>query len=182
MRRLFALIEHYLPFLYHQAPWRAAIGFAVGLSVILGAWGSQLIGGLEPCELCLLQRWPYYLGLPVLAVVLAGWKQLPAALRLGLTVLVVLDFVVGMGFGIYHAGVEYGFWMGPTACSGPGTAVSFTDLTNINAAQVVPCDEVQWQMFGISLAGFNALASAFIAFMLGWSALGQWQRMTGART
>ena len=71
--------------------------------------------------------------------------------------------------------------MGPTACSGPGDAINFTDLNAINSAEVVPCDEVQWQLFGISLAGFNALASAFITFMLGWSALGQFQRMKGTR-
>ena len=176
MGPLFALVRRYLPFFYFPGPYRALIGFAVGLSVILGAWGSQLIGGLEPCELCLLQRWPYYLGLPVLAVVVFGWKQIPVPVRIGLTGLATLIFIVSIGFGVYHAGVEYHFWMGPTACSGPGVTINFNDLTNINATRVVPCDAVQWELFGISLAGFNALASAFISFMLGWSALGQWQR------
>ncbi len=181
MRRLFALVERFFPFLYHSAPWRAVIGFATGLSVILGAWGSQIIGGIEPCELCLVQRWPYYIALPVVAVVLLGWKQIPAGVRIALTGFAVLVFTVSVGLGIYHAGVEYGFWMGPAACSGPGDAISFTDLSAINSVEVIPCDEVQWQLFGISLAGFNALASAFVAFMLGWSALGQYQRVKGMR-
>ncbi len=181
MRRLFALVERYFPFLYHPTPWRAVIAFAVGLPVILGAWGSQLIGGLAPCELCLLQRWPFYVGLPVLAIILLGWKTIPANVRIGLTGFTMLVFTVSIGFGVYHAGVEYGFWMGPAACSGAGDTISFTDLNAINSVEVVPCDKVQWQLFGISLAGFNALASAFITFMLGWSALGQYQRMKGTR-
>lgn len=179
MRRLFALVERYFPFLYSTTPYRALIAFAVGLAVIFGAWGSQLIGGLEPCELCLVQRWPYYVGLPVLAVVLLGWKLIPAPVRIGLTLVAMAAFIVSIGLGVYHAGVEYGFWIGPAECSGPGTSVSFSDLGSINSVEVVPCDEVQWQLFGISLAGFNALASAFIAFMLGWSALGQWRRAKG---
>lgn len=66
----------------------------------------------------------------------------------------------------YHAGVEYGFWPGPTACTGTGVDVSFDDLNNIDAARVVPCDKVQFRFLGITLAGYNFLISIGIVTLL----------------
>jgi disulfide bond formation protein DsbB len=180
MDRLFDLVRRYLPFLYDPFPYRALIGFAVALAAILGAYASQFLFGIEPCELCYWQRWPYYLGLPVLGLTLILWKQLPAPVRIGLTTLSALIFLVSIGLGSYHAGIEYKLWPGPSSCTGPDIQLAFSDLSNLSAAdRVVPCDVVPFEIFGISLAGFNALGSAFIAFMLFWSALGQWQRWKG---
>lgn len=145
----------------------ATISFVLGLATIAGAWGSQIFGGLVPCELCLEQRMAYYWGLPVLALILIFWNRLPRAVWFVAMAIALLIFVWSTYMGAHHAGVEYGFWPGPTACSGIGVEVKFEDLSNINAARVVPCDAVQFELFGISLAGFNALISAAIVAMLG---------------
>ncbi|WP_055046510.1 disulfide bond formation protein B [Devosia sp. A16] len=145
----------------------ATIAFVLGLATIAGAWGSQLFGGLVPCELCLEQRMPYYWGLPLLALVLILWHRLPRAVWYVGIALVLLTFVWSTYLAGYHAGVEYGFWPGPTACTGTGVDVSFSDLTNINAARVVPCDKIQFSLFGVTLAGANTLISAAIVLMLG---------------
>jgi len=149
----------------------ATISFVLGLATIAGAWGSQLFGGLVPCELCLEQRMPYYWGLPLLALLLILWHRLPRAVWYVGMVLVLLTFVWSTYLAGYHAGVEYGFWPGPTACTGTGVDVSFSDLTNINAARVVPCDKIQFSLFGVTLAGANTLISAAIVAMLGTALL-----------
>jgi disulfide bond formation protein DsbB len=144
----------------------AGLAFLVGLAAILGAWGSQVFGGLVPCELCLEQRMAYYWGLPVLAVVLILWNRLPrAVLVVGLLVAAAI-FAWGTYMATYHAGVEMKLWPGPTACTGTGVDISFSDLSNINATRVVPCDAIQFQLFGITLAGYNALVSAVIVLAL----------------
>lgn len=147
------------------------IAFVLGLATIAGAWSSQLFGGLVPCELCLQQRMPYYWGLPLLALVLILWQRLPRAVWYVGIVVVLLTFVWSTYLAGYHAGVEYGFWPGPTACTGTGVDVSFSDLTNINAARVVPCDKIQFSLFGVTLAGANALISAAIVLLLGTALL-----------
>jgi disulfide bond formation protein DsbB len=145
----------------------ATVSFVLGLATIAGAWGSQLIGGLVPCELCLEQRLAYYWGLPVLALILILWNRLPRPVWFIAMAIALLIFVWSTYMGGHHAGVEWGFWPGPTACSGTGVSVSFQDLSNINATRVVPCDAIQFELFGITLAGFNALISAAIVVMLG---------------
>jgi disulfide bond formation protein DsbB len=149
----------------------ATIAFVLGLATIAGAWGSQLFGGLVPCELCLEQRMPYYWGLPVLALLLILWNRLPRTVWFVGMAIVLLTFVWSTYLAGYHAGVEWKLWAGPTACTGTGVDVSFSDLSNINAAKVIPCDKIQFSLFGITLAGFNTLISAAIVLMLGTSML-----------
>jgi len=154
----------------------AAIAFVLGLATIAGAWGSQIFGGLVPCELCLEQRMAYYWGLPVLALILILWNRLPRAVWLVAMAIAALVFVWSVWMAGYHAGVEYGFWPGPTACTGTGVTVSFEDLSNINATRVVPCDAVQFRFLGITLAGYNTLISLAIVAMLGGA---MWMRRKG---
>src|SRR5690554_3326510 len=89
--------------------------FVLGLATILGALAFQYLGGLYPCELCLTQRLPYYAGLPLLAVLILLWDMLPRPSRAALTAVVAAIFVWGTGQGIYHTGVEWGIFEGPTA-------------------------------------------------------------------
>jgi disulfide bond formation protein DsbB len=160
-----------LPAPFNTPRTEALAAFILALAAILGAWGSQLFGGLIPCELCLLQRQPYYIGLPLLALVLLVWPRLSPALRsLGLG-LVALVFVWGTGLGVYHSGVEWGFWPGPTACTGLGGDLNFADLNNVNATRVVPCDKVQFRFLGLSLAGYNALVALAVVILTGRAAL-----------
>jgi disulfide bond formation protein DsbB len=156
----------------------AGLAFVIGLAAILGALGSQYIGGLQPCELCLEQRLAYYWGLPVLVAVLVFWNRLPLQVWYIAIVIVAAIFAWGAYMGVFHAGVEWGFWPGPTACTGTGTDISFEDLSNLQP--VVPCDQVQFRFIGISLAGYNALISLAIVALMLVALVDQWRR--GART
>ena len=155
----------------------ALAAFVLGLATILGALGSEHIGGLYPCELCLEQRLAYYWGLPILAVVLVLWRQLPWPVWAAGLAVVAAIFVWGTYMGVYHAGVEWGFWAGPTACSGLGEGLDLGDLTDLNAlAPIVPCDEVQFRFLGLSLAGYNALISLAIVGLLVSAIIARWRR------
>jgi disulfide bond formation protein DsbB len=143
------------------------LAFLLGLAAILGALGSQVFGGLVPCELCLGQRVAYYVGLPVLAAILLLWNRLPLSIwYLGMVVAAGI-FVWGTYMGGFHAGVEWGFWPGPTACTGLGsTDLNFGDLGGNEIEAVIPCDHVQFRFLGISLAGYNALVSLAVVVLL----------------
>lgn len=153
----------------------AGIAFVLGLAAIAGAWGSQLVGGLVPCELCLEQRLAYYWGLPVLLLVLLTWNRLPLTVWYIAMAIVTAIFVWGTYMGGFHAGVEWGFWPGPTACTGVGDAMDFNALSNMNDAHVIGCDVVQFRLLGISLAGYNALVSVCIVVLLLASIALQWR-------
>jgi disulfide bond formation protein DsbB len=157
------------------------LAFVLGLAAILGALGSQYIGGLQPCELCLEQRLAYYWGLPVIAAILILWNRLPLTVWYIAILLAAAIFAWGTYMGIYHAGVEWGFWPGPTACTGTGSDINFTDLNDINAARVIPCDKVQFRFLGISLAGYNALVSLAIVALLLLAVSDQWLRQKRIR-
>ena len=154
----------------------AGLAFVLGVATILAAWASQVIGGLQPCELCLEQRMAYYYGLPILLVVLITWNRLPLAVWYIAISIVAALFAWGTYMGVHHAGVEWGFWPGPTSCSGTGLDISFGDLNNIDANRVVPCNVVQFRFLGLSLAGYNALASLAITVLLLIALGDQWRR------
>jgi disulfide bond formation protein DsbB len=140
---------------------------ALGVPVLLlgGAYFGQYVGGLEPCEMCWWQRYALFVAFP-LAVL--AWLKPSARL---LTALALLAILVGGAIGGYHAGVEYGWWKGATACT---SGVSFGGggdaLDALINAPMIPCDVVQWKLFGISLAGWNFLISVPAA-LLGFAAL-----------
>jgi disulfide bond formation protein DsbB len=142
----------------------AGLAFILGLAAILLAWASQIFGGLVPCELCLEQRWAYYWGLPVLALILAFWNRLPLTVWYVAMAIVTVIFAWGTYMGSFHAGVEWGFWPGPTACTGVGDSFSFESLNNLTP--VIGCDVVQFRFLGISLAGYNALVSLAVVALL----------------
>lgn len=150
------------------------LSFVLGLATIGGAWASQLLFGLVPCELCLEQRVAYYWGLPLLALVLILWNRLPLQVWYVAVAAATAIFVWSIYMGGFHSGVEWGFWPGPTACSGLGGELSFNDLSNLEA--VIPCDKVQFRFLGISLAGYNALISLVIVAMLLAAMVFQWKR------
>src|ERR1700730_16775367 len=108
-----------------RANGAAAAAFIVaagGTATILGAYYFQYVLGMAPCELCLKERIPYYVSIPLaLVVAIAALRGAPRkAVRAGLAVIVVAMLIVA-GMSIYHAGVEWKFWPGPTDCSGPVT-------------------------------------------------------------
>jgi disulfide bond formation protein DsbB len=139
---------------------------AVGMAATVGgALLFQHVGGYMPCALCLEQRTPYYIGIPVaIAALLSSKFRAPPLLTRALLVSVGLLMIWAAGLGIYHAGVEWGFWPGPTACTGVGDSFSFDQLDNMTP--VIGCDVVQFRFLGISLAGYNALISLAIVVLL----------------
>ncbi len=146
-------------------PLHAALGvFILAFATIAGAWVFEWAGYL-PCELCLMQRWAYYVGAPLAALVAIiaarGARGLAGA---GLALLGAL-FIGSMFFGVYHAGVEWGFWPGPTGCTGAlAKADSMQDfLKQLETTRVVRCDAVAIRILGLSLAGWNAVISAAMA-------------------
>jgi len=154
----------------------AFLAFGAGLATILGALGFEYIGGYVPCELCLGQRVPYYAGLPLLGLLLIFWGRVPPKIRLVGTLVLALVFVWSAWLGGYHAGVEWGFWPGPTACTGLGGDISFDALGSLDALRIVPCDQPQFRFLGISFAGYNALISLLVAAVLFLSARAQAQK------
>jgi disulfide bond formation protein DsbB len=127
-----------------------------------GALVSQYGFGLHPCEMCYWQRWPHQAAiiLATLALVLRGNVR---EMRV-LTLLAALAIAVSGAIGVFHAGVDYGFWEGVTTCAtGAGGPVS---LDNIMGAPLIRCDTAQWTLFGISLAGYNAIFSFGAALLV----------------
>ena len=149
----------------------AAIIGLVAAVTLAGAWFLQLAMDIQPCPLCLEQRYAYYLQLPLAALLaLAAWRRAPrTVLVAGLGVL-ALAALGNAGLAAYHAGVEWRFWPGPTDCSGPvvslGSAGSL--LSRLDTVKVIRCDEVQFRFLGLSLAGYNVLISLAIAAVAGW--------------
>ena len=132
---------------------------ALSLALLLGALGFQYIAGIWPCEVCHWQRWPHIASAVVgLGGGLALVRGLVDARYAQYVALAVIALVAVAGLlGVYHAGVEWKFWGGPAHCSGPG--VVFTGIDNLNGEPVVRCDQAAWRLFGLSLAGYNALIS-----------------------
>ena len=151
---------------------RLCLFIAVVLALVLaGAWGFQLIGDLAPCPLCLQQRWPYYAGVPLaLALALAAKQGHRRLVRLGLGALIVL-LAGSAAFGIFHAGVEWGWWPGPNDCSGgrPITSSASDLLAQIQRTRVVACNEAAFRWLGLSLAGYNALVSLGLCALAGFA-------------
>jgi disulfide bond formation protein DsbB len=134
----------------------------VPAALLAGAHGSQYLGGLTPCEMCYWQRWPHFLALflGLLSFALAG--RMPDRGR-SLVWLAALAILVSGAIGAYHAGVELKVFEGFTQCSGLGGGNSLHDILS---APLVRCDQVQWSLLGISMAGWNAILSIGFACVI----------------
>lgn len=155
----------------------ALLIFAISLATLLGAWYFQYVLGYPPCPLCLQQRIPYYIVIPLsLILAVAARRPAPAPrwlLAAGMLV-ILLATLTSVEFGAYHAGVEWGFWPGPPDCSGPlgdlGSGGSLLEQLNGNL-HIVRCDQAAWRLLGISLAGYNTLISLAMAAISGYALL-----------
>lgn len=127
--------------------------------LLLGAYGFQHIGGLLPCKMCLWQRWPHG------AAVLIGLAALTTGKR-ALSWLGALAAGLTSAIGFFHQGVEWKWWDGPASCTGGGMdlgALSGADLLSTDAPSgLVMCDEIVWQLAGLSMAGWNGVLSALL--------------------
>ena len=137
---------------------RFALLAATGSAAVLaGAYAFQHLGGMAPCKLCLWQRWPHATAILIgIAIAVTGevklaWLGAIAALSTA-------------AIGAYHVGVEQGWWEGPTSCTSSGVSnLSAQELMDqILAAPLVRCDDIAWQLAGISMAGWNAIVSLML--------------------
>jgi disulfide bond formation protein DsbB len=130
------------------------------LALLLGAFMFQALG-YAPCKLCIWQRWPHGVAIGAGALVLA----LGPMLLLGLVGLA--GALTTAGIGVYHTGIERGYWEGPADCTGSGDSLAGmtgADLLSLDVpVDIVMCDEVAWAFLGLSMASWNALASFALA-------------------
>lgn len=130
-----------------------------------GAYASQYLGGLHPCEMCWWQRYPHMIAIPI---ALAAWlTRGKPGVSATFTALAALAIATSGGIGLFHAGVEYGWWQGLTACSTTPTSGNAADILNqIMATPITRCDVAPWSLFGISMAGYNGLLSVGAALAI----------------
>ena len=126
-------------------------------AVLAGAYAFQHLGGMAPCKLCLWQRWPHATAI-LIGVVIAVTGEVKLAWIGAIAALSTA------AIGAYHVGVEQGWWEGPTSCTSSGVSnLSAQELMDqILAAPLVRCDDIAWQMAGISMAGWNAILSLLL--------------------
>lgn len=129
--------------------------------LLAGAFGSQYIGGLAPCEMCYWQRWPHEVAVVIALFAFTGRSELTNRILL---LLAATAIAVSGGIGVFHAGVEYGWWEGVTQCSTMPGAGGGNIIDDIMKTPLIRCDVPQWSLFGISLAGYNAIISLAGAF------------------
>lgn len=143
------------------APLLLVAGSALALAA---AWYFQLVVGLAPCPLCLEQRLAYYAAIPLGLAAFAAARNRREGMARALLGLLGLAMLGNMGLAIYHAGVEWQFWAGPTTCTG-APVMTGNVLSALKGAHVPRCDEAAWRLFGLSMAGWNALIALGLAMV-----------------
>jgi disulfide bond formation protein DsbB len=142
------------------------VAILVPAGLLGGALFSQYVGGLYPCEMCYWQRWPH--GAAIVLAIGALFSPLHSARTRPLVLLAALAIAISGAIGVFHAGVEAGWWEGITTCTTTG-ATSLQDILNV---PLVRCDQVQWSFAGQSMAAWNAVLSiggaTLIFFLAGW--------------
>jgi disulfide bond formation protein DsbB len=155
------------------------IAFAASAVMLTTAHIFQGLG-YAPCLLCLRQREVYWVALTAALVGVALTRSVlkDARWRAALNLVLGLIFLAGVAVAAYHAGVEWKFWPGPAACA-PGGAVTAEDMGALLAGEAVEipaCDEAAWVFLGLSMAGWNALASLALAVLSLAAARRDWSR------
>ena len=159
-----------------REPFWIALVLAFAAAVtILAALGFQHIGGYQPCALCLMQRLPYYLGVPVALAAVVSAGRAPRAVTAALFVVFGALMLYGLALAVYHSGVEWRFWEGPASCAAAGAApeTAGSVLDSLRSGVRGPsCTDAVWRFLGLSFAGWNVLISALLAAL---AALGAWR-------
>ncbi|EAQ11257.1 MULTISPECIES: disulfide bond formation protein B [Maritimibacter] len=139
--------------------WKQLVLVATLGSVALlgGAFVFQALG-YAPCKMCYWQRYPHAVAILIGVVALALGRRWLAWLG-------ALAALTTSGIGVFHSGVERDLWEGPSSCTGGSTAGLSTDdlMDQIMSAPLVRCDEIPWEMFGVTMANLNALISLALA-------------------
>ena len=139
------------------------------VALLLGALVFQYGWGLAPCPMCLWQRWPHAIAIVLgVAAMTLLWQHRRVLSGLGF-----VTMAISTGLGLFHAGVEQLWWEGPSTCSGvdPNSMNSEDLLNAIMDAPMVRCDEIVWDLWGITMAGWNAIISLGLALLWLFAAL-----------
>lgn len=143
-------------------PWAGLALATASAAALAMAFLSQYGFDLQPCVLCVWQRWPHGAAI-LLGLAAWGLRGLPAASTAALALAVLAELATG-GVGAFHVGVEQGWWQGTAEC---GSTSAANDLAALKAQimnqPMVRCDEVAFAVLGISMAGWNALLAAALA-------------------
>ena len=145
--------------------------FVLSLATLAGAWFFEYVLKLAPCPLCLMQRIPYHVIIPLsLLLAIAALVRAPRNLLLVGFAAIAIAAACNIVLGIYHAGVEWHWWAGPADCSGALTDLRTGGslLDQLQSVHVVRCDEAAWRFLGLSLAGYNVLISLALAIIAGF--------------
>lgn len=157
---------------FHRPEQQVFMVLLACAAVLLMALGLEHLGGFLPCELCLKERYAYYAGIALAigaSALIGAGRPLPAAALIGLA---SFGLLANAGLGLYHAGIEWHWWAGPSACTG-GSAIATDagDLLNSLAKQnVVRCDQPALKILGLSLAAWNIPIGLGLAAIAGLAA------------
>jgi disulfide bond formation protein DsbB len=159
-----------------RAQRSAALLLTLGMVLTVGtALAFQHIGGYIPCKLCLEQRLPYYIGAPLMALALiSSVVPGPAWLTRGLLIVGGVLMLWSLYLGAFHAGVEWGWWQGPTDCgavAAPAALGGNGILDQLNSIVPPSCNEAALRVLGLSFAGWNVVASVALGAIAFWGAL-----------
>jgi disulfide bond formation protein DsbB len=161
------------------APERLIAGcLLIAAAVIVAALGLELIGGYQPCELCLKERWAYYAAIP-LGILAMGMMSAGRPASAAMLILVAgAGMIANAGLGLYHAGVEWHWWPGPSVCTGgQGHVTNAQDLLDrLQHESVVRCDQPALKLLGLSLAAWNVpigVGLSIVALVAGIGLIGE---------
>ncbi|SEI59181.1 Disulfide bond formation protein DsbB [Sphingobium sp. AP50] len=141
-----------------------ALALLAPIAMLAGAYAFQYIGGLHPCEMCWWQRYAHFAAIPLALIAYAARdRACISGLFAGFA-----GIAVGLSglIGLFHAGVEYGWWEGLTSCSTSASGNAAQLLDQIWATPLIRCDVAPWHLFGISMAGYNGLLSSAVALAI----------------
>lgn len=150
----------------------SAVVFLIATATITAALGFEHFGGYPPCPLCLQQRYAYYFAVPAGAVAFVLAQGDSTRVARVLLVLIAFAFAANAVAGIYHSGIEWQWWKGPSTCAGE-TPIEWGEgglADQLDDAQMIRCDEAPWRFLGLSFAGWSAVISAFLAAVAAWGA------------
>lgn len=143
------------------------LALLVPLGLLAGAYGSEYWGGLHPCEMCWWQRYAHFAALPFAALAMVVGAGRDRALLW----LAAAAIAASGAIGVYHAGVELGYFEGFTQCTAQASGSVEDLLKSVFEAPLVRCDEIQWSFLGVSMAGWNAILSLSAALLILWLSL-----------
>lgn len=149
-----------------------AVVFLIATATIAAALAFEHFGGYAPCPLCLQERYAYYFAVPASAIAFLLVQGDATRVARILLSLIALAFLANAIAGVYHSGIEWKWWEGPSTCAG-GTPIEWGEgglAEQLENAQVIRCDEAPWRFLFLSFAGWSAVISAFLAGIAAWGA------------